>query len=54
MNAIKYEVQKKINKEKDLLKELEGMEWATPISRHFTNGRINAFEEVLKLIKENK
>ena len=54
MNAIKYEVNKKINKEKDLMKYLNDGDLATDSARSFIDGRIGAFEEVLKIIKENK
>lgn len=54
MNAIKYEVNKLINKEKDLMKYLNDGDLASDSAKAFIDGRVGAFEEVLKIIKDNK
>ena len=52
MNNLKYQVQKLINNEEDILKILnEGI--PRPTAREFSKGRLSALHSVLIILKKN-
>ena len=54
VNTLKFEIQKELNKEEDLLKELKSAKYQFIFenTKAFTEGKISALKGILKIIKK--